>query len=132
VIAVPEAKTHATRKKALGEEAYDSLEKVLGRLDESLAFAMNRCAERGQGFLARRLAALIRDPANRVVEWHMLFVHDTDTWKDDVVDLLAAKVTQPTELTVVKIDKLQSFVARVYAAAEDVPSQRTRTTGGPA
>ncbi|MER7919055.1 MULTISPECIES: hypothetical protein [unclassified Streptomyces] len=132
VIAVPEVKTRATRKKALGEEAYDSLEKVLGRLDESLAFAMNRCAERGQGFLARRLAALIRNPANRVVERHMLFVHDTDAWKDDVVELLVDKVTQPTELTVVKIDDLQAFVAGVYTAAEDVPSQQTRTTGEPA
>ncbi|MFC9760025.1 hypothetical protein [Streptomyces sp. NPDC056921] len=32
VIAVPEVKTRATRKRALGTEAYDSLEKVLGRL----------------------------------------------------------------------------------------------------
>lgn len=132
VIAVPEVKTRATRKKALGEEAHVSLEKVLGRLDESLAFAMNRCAERRQSYLARRLAALISNPAGRVVERHMLFVHDTGTWKEDVVDLLADKVTQPTELTVVKIDDLQSFVARVYTAAEDVPSQQTRTTGEPA
>lgn len=132
VIAVPEVKTRATRKKALGEEAYDSLEKVLHRLDESLAFAMNRCAEQGHGFLARRLAGLIRNPADRVVERHMLFVHDTGAWKDDVVDLLADKVTHPTELTVVKIDDLQSFVARVYTAAEDVPSRQTRTTGEPA
>ncbi|MEU2075533.1 hypothetical protein [Streptomyces sp. NPDC013489] len=132
VVAVPEVKTRATRKMRLGEEAYESLESVLGRLDESLAFAMNRCAERGQGFLARRLADLIKNPQDRVVERHMVFVHDNGKWKDDVVELLAAKVTEPTELTVVKIDNLQEFVARVYQAAEQAVGQRSDQAGGAA
>jgi len=118
VIAVPEVKTRATRKRDLGREAYDSLEKVLDRLDESLHFAMARCAERNQQFLVRRLAALLRRPAERVVERHMVFVHDAFVWKDDVVDLLADVVTQRTELTVVKIRGLKDFVTRVYQAAE--------------
>ncbi|MFI1177627.1 Hachiman antiphage defense system protein HamA [Streptomyces melanogenes] len=123
VIAVPEVKTRATRKRTLGAEAYDSLEKVLDRLDESIAFAMNRCADRGHEFLAKRLAELLARPLDRVVERHMLFVHDAGVWKDDVVELLAAKVSQPTELTVVKIDGLQDFVARVYKAAEADPAR---------
>lgn len=118
VIAVPEVKTRATRKRALGTEAYDSLEKVLGRLDESLHFALVRCAERDHQFLVRHLAALLRRPQERVVERHMVFVHDAVVWKDDVVALLADVVTQRTELTVVKISGLQDFVARVYQAAE--------------
>ncbi|WP_331726608.1 Hachiman antiphage defense system protein HamA [Streptomyces sp. NBC_00280] len=118
VIAVPEVKTRATRKRALGTEAYDSLEKVLGRLDESLHFALIRCAERDHQFLVRHLAALLRHPEDRVVERHMVFVHDALVWKDDVVALLAGVVTQRTELTVVKISGLQDFVARVYQAAE--------------
>lgn len=129
MIAVPEVKTRATRKRALGEEAYDSLEKVLDRLDESIAFAMNRCAEQGHRFLAKHLAALLRPSADRAVERHMLFLHDAKTWKDDVVDLLAQKVTERTELTVVKVLDLQEFIARVYKAAEAGPLGRREETG---
>ncbi|MFG2563237.1 hypothetical protein [Streptomyces sp. NPDC048496] len=118
VIAVPEVKTRATRKKALGQEAYASLEKVMDRLDESIHFAMARCSEAGPQFLAGHLAGLLRRPGHRVVERHMVFVHDTKTWKDDVVTLLAGVVQQRTELTVVKIPGLQDFVARVYKVAE--------------
>lgn len=132
VIAVPEVKTRATRKKTLGEEAHDSLEKVLARLDESLVFSMARCLNHGHMFLARHLAALTSRPENRTVERHMLFVHDTGTWNEDVVELLADKVTEPTELTVVMIDNLQEFVIRVYGAAEQVPGQQANRAGGAA
>ncbi|WP_432163944.1 Hachiman antiphage defense system protein HamA [Streptomyces tendae] len=118
VIAVPEVKTRATRKLDLGLEAYDSLEKVLDRLDESLHFALVRCAERNHQFLVRHLAGLLRRPKERVVERHMVFVHDAVAWKDEIVDRLADKVIHRTELTVVKIRRLQDFVARVYQAAE--------------
>ncbi|MDX3365020.1 SAVED domain-containing protein [Streptomyces sp. ME02-6987-2C] len=118
VIAVPEVKTRATRKRDLGKEAYDSLEKVLDRLDESLHFALARCSERNHQFLVRHLAALVRRPRDRVVERHMVFVHDALVWKEDVVELLADVVTRRTELTVVKIRDLKDFVARAYRAAE--------------
>ncbi|WP_406274944.1 DUF1837 domain-containing protein [Actinacidiphila glaucinigra] len=127
-IAVPEVKTRATRKRDLGEEARDSLEKVLGRLDESLHFALARCAERDHQFLVRHLAGLLRRPNERVVERHMVFVHDALVWKDDVVDLLADVVTQRTELTVVKIRGLKDFVARVYQAAETGAAPRRPET----
>jgi hypothetical protein len=48
----------------------------------------------------------------------MVFVHDSSTWRDDAVTLLAEVVTKRTELTVVKIKQLQEFVVRVYEAAE--------------
>jgi hypothetical protein len=118
VIAVPEVKTRTTRKRDLGTEAYDSLEKVLDRLDESLHFALVRCDERNHQFLTRHLADLLRRPQNRKVERHMVFVHDADVWKEDVVTLLDDVVTQRTELTVVKISGLKDLVARVYQAAE--------------
>ncbi|MFE3603393.1 hypothetical protein [Streptomyces sp. NPDC059142] len=131
VIAVPEVKTRATRKRALGTEAHDSLEKVLVRLDESLHFALFRCAERDHQFLVRHLAALLRRPEERVVERHMVFVHEALVRKDDVVALLADVVTQRTKLTVVKISGLQDFVARVYRAAETgAGSRRTETDKG--
>lgn len=117
-VAVPEVKTRATRKLDLGTEAYDSLEKVLDRLDESLHFALARCIERNHPFLVRHLGSLLRRPQERVVERHMVFVHDAQVWKDDVVTRLAELVTQRTELTVVKINGLKDFVARVYQAAE--------------
>ncbi|MDN3356833.1 Hachiman antiphage defense system protein HamA [Actinomadura sp. DC4] len=133
VIAVPEVKTRATRKLDLGLEAYDSLEKVLDRLDESLHFALARCAERNHQFLVRNLADLLRRPKERVVERHMVFVHDTLAWKDEIVDRLADKVTHRTELTVVKISGLQDFVARVYQAAVTGAGPRhTETTHGTA
>lgn len=125
-VAVPEVKTRATRDRHVGTEAYDSLEKVLDRLDESINFVFARCMERGQGFLARRLAELLRHPNNRLVERHMVFIHDAAKWKDDIITSLAAVVTQPTELTVVKIDNLQAFIARVYRAAETNPTSDTR------
>ncbi|WP_331718347.1 Hachiman antiphage defense system protein HamA [Streptomyces sp. NBC_00624] len=124
VIAVPEVKTRSTRKRDLGQEAYESLEKVMDRLDESLHFAMVRCSERGHPFLVGHLAGLLRRPRDRVVERHMVFVHDAGAWKEDVVTLLAKVVTQPTELTVVKVQDLKEFVARVYRAAESGPAHR--------
>lgn len=80
-VAVPEVKTRASRDNRVGSEAYDSLEKVLDRLDESIHFLMARCSDRGQVFLARRLGALLREPERRRVERHMLFVHDAASWK---------------------------------------------------
>ncbi|MFB7301446.1 hypothetical protein, partial [Streptomyces rubiginosohelvolus] len=74
--------------------------------------------ERQQGFLARRIAEVLRQPEHRSVERHMVFVHDHAAWKEEVVTRLAGIVKQPTELTVVKISNLQDFVARVYKAAE--------------
>jgi hypothetical protein len=129
VIAVPEVKTRAYRDRKVGQEAYDSLEKVLVRLDESLHFALARCSERGHQFLVRHLAGLLRNPGQRVVERHMVFVHDDHTWKDDIVTMLAGLVTQPTELTVVKINGLKDFVARVYQAAETGAASRRIETG---
>ncbi|MEU2510013.1 Hachiman antiphage defense system protein HamA [Streptomyces sp. NPDC007863] len=127
-IAVPEVKTRAYRDNRVGSEAYDSLEKVLDRLDESIHFLMARCADRGQAFLALRLGALLRDPERRQVERHMLFVHDAGSWKEDIVAGLSMKVTERTELTVVKIDDLKEFVGRVYEAAETAPSTTSSGT----
>lgn len=131
VVAVPEVKTRATRDPRVAKGAYESLEKVLGRLDESIAFAMARCNDRGQAFLAKRLASLLAKPENRAVERHMLFVHDARAWKEDIVTLLSDLVTEPTSLTVVKIEELQEFIARVYTAAEVATSRdRTGVRGG--
>jgi hypothetical protein len=133
-VAVPEVKTRATRKRDLGQEALDSLDKILDkdRLDESIRFVMVRCLDRGQGFLARRLAELLKQPDNRIVERHMVFVHDEAAWKDDVVTLLAGIINQPTELTVVKIRDLQDFVSRVYRAAEAGVAPRHQDRGAAA
>ncbi|MEU9074525.1 hypothetical protein AB0D22_07560 [Kitasatospora sp. NPDC048538] len=130
VIAVPEVKTRARRDLRVIAEAHESLEKVLGRLDESIRFLMVRCHERGQTFLSRRLAALLTPPARRRVERHMVFVHDAKSWKPDIVDRLDALVTVRTRLTVVKVDALQDFVARVYDAAEAAPGSTTRSDNG--
>ncbi|MFD4588934.1 hypothetical protein [Streptomyces sp. NPDC058434] len=124
VVAVPEVKTRATRDRQVGREAHESLEKVIDRLDESIHFAMVRCMDHGHQFLTRHLAGLLRSDQDRVVERHMVFVHDAAAWKDDVVTILAEVVNDPTELTVVKIDNLKEFVARVYQAAETGASQR--------
>ncbi|WP_199034021.1 hypothetical protein [Glycomyces salinus] len=132
IVAVVEVKTRTARDKQVGPEAHESLEAVLTRLDESFAFAMARCLERGHGFLARRLGALIREPDDRTIERHMVFVHDAAAWKEDVVDLLAERVTEPTELTVVKIDELRSFILEIYAAAESAPSQGAKDQGASA
>lgn len=130
IVAVPEVKTRANRDRDVAKEAHQSLEKVLGRLDESIAFAMARCNDRGQTFLAKRLAGLLAKPEYRTVERHMLFVHDARAWKDDIVTLLSAVVTEPTSLTVVKIEELKDFVAKVYAAAELATGRDRSGIGG--
>lgn len=132
VVAVVEVKTRTVRDKQVGAEAHTSLEAVLARLDESFAFAMARCLDCGHRFLARHLAALIKTPDDRTVERHMVFVHDAGAWKDDVIGLLAQKVTEPTELTVVKIDELRSFIGEIYAAAESAPGQQADDQGASA
>ncbi|MFJ8763157.1 hypothetical protein [Streptomyces cyaneofuscatus] len=55
----------------------------------------------------------------------MLFVHDAKSWKEDIVAGLSAKVTEHTELTVVKIDDLKEFIGQVYDAAETAPGNTT-------
>ena len=129
VIAVPEVKTRATRTLDLGLEAHASLEKVLARLDESITFMMARSVEQGHRFLARHLAALLRKGQVRVVERHMVFVHDDVRWREEIVDRLAGVVTNPTQLTVVRIRDLQPFIARVYQAAEAGPAASERKAG---
>jgi hypothetical protein len=128
VIAVAEVKTRATRDKNVAKEASESLDKVLERLDESLAFLMGRCADRGHSFLARHLGALQAPGARRLVHRHIVFVHDAAKWKDDLVTTLARVVTGPTELTAVKIKDLQEFVIRIYQAAEGGFSRQDRTS----
>lgn len=82
VIVVPEVKTRTYRDRKVSQEAYDSLEKALLRLDKSRLFALVRRSERGHQFLVRHLAGLLRKPGERVVERHMVLVHDDRTWKD--------------------------------------------------
>ncbi|WP_269859652.1 Hachiman antiphage defense system protein HamA [Streptomyces sp. RPT161] len=130
VVAVAEVKTRSRRDKQVASEASESLEKVLERLDESLAFLMARCADRQHFFLARHLGALQRPGARRKIHRHIVFVHDADKWNDDMVTLVAGVVTQPTELTAVKIKDLKEFVARVYWVAE--AGLAPRTHGGEA
>jgi hypothetical protein len=119
VIAVPEAKALANRDLNIGKKGYESLEKVLGRLDESLHFVIARLAEHGNAALAARVGALLRDP--RTVERHIMLVQEASTWDDRVLERLAEVAAQPVHVTILRLSDLRTLVEAAYdAAAEDL------------
>ncbi|MEV0193389.1 hypothetical protein AB0I39_33275 [Kitasatospora purpeofusca] len=120
-IAVPKVKTLASRDRTMVQDTYESLDKVLGRLDENVAFTNDRA----HTFLAHRLGVLLRPSAAWAVERYMLFVHDARSSKEDIVKQFDQQVSERTELTIVKIAELRDFVARVYDAAAETATGRT-------
>ena len=117
--AVPEVKTLTTRDPNIGIEGYKSLQKVLGRLDQSVHFVVARLAERGQSALAGRVAALLRGA--RQLERHIVVVQEASCWDDRVVERLQAEMQQPVRLTMLRLAGLRELIAGAYdAAAEDL------------
>lgn len=119
VIAVPEAKTLANRNLDIGKEGWDSLEKVLSRLDESLHFVIARLAERGSPALAARVGALLRGA--RTIERHIMLVQEQSSWDDRELQRLSEVATQPVHVTTLRLVGLRELVAAAYdAAAKDL------------
>ncbi len=119
VIAVPEAKTLANRDLNIGKEGYDSLEKVLSRMDQSLQFVIAVLDARGNATLAARVGTLLR--GERTIERHIMLVHEKSCWDDRVLERLSEVATQPVHVTVLRLGGLRALVAAAYdAAAEDL------------
>lgn len=123
-VAVPEVKTRTTRKLDIGEEAVESLDKVLGRLSQSIWFVTQRL-HASNNILAKRIAPLIQR-TDVDIRRHIVLVHDTATWSDEVLTRLAARVIEPTRVTVIRVPQLKDLIAEAYSAAETEPGRRAR------
>jgi hypothetical protein len=132
VIAVPEVKTRSTKNLDVGKEAHKSLNITLRTLDASLDFIVTQLVERGNAALGTRLFRLIANP-DKVIERHVVVVHDDDAWDDRILDRLGEVVEDPTEATVILMKSLWDRITATYAAAArhvHPEGRRTASTSG--
>jgi len=119
VIAVPEVKTRTLRKRPdydVGKEAHDSLASALRTLDSSIEFVGARLIDQGNLALATRVLALLTEMPKQI-ERHVFVLHEDSQWTDRVVERLDAVVTDNTDFTVVRMQKLKERIATTYEAA---------------
>jgi hypothetical protein len=119
VVAVPEVKTRTLRQKPdydVGKEAHDSLASVLRTLDSSIEFVGARLIDQENLPLATRVLALLTEKPKQI-ERHVFVVHEDSQWRDRVVEKLAEVVTDTTEFTVIRMQKLKERISTTYEAA---------------
>ena len=117
VIAVPEVKTRATRRRDVLVQAVESLDKIVpGGLAEAIIFVHARFRSTNPT-LADRIAGLLAPTSDHLVERFLVIVHDAATWKDDVIDTARPKISEETTALVVHLDGLAALVDKVYQRA---------------
>jgi hypothetical protein len=120
VVAVLEVKTRVERRLGIGVEAYDQLaETIRGGLGQALSFTIARLADQNPT-LATRIARLFEEP--RVIERHVILVHDDSTWKEEIVARLekAVKANRTQAIAVViRLPSLPDLVEGSYRAASE-------------
>lgn len=114
VVVVPEVKTRTDRRLNVGVEAHESLEKVLVDLPQAITFVVARLNDRGIE-LASRVAQLLKTAY--VVERHIVLVNDDTAWSETIVERLGGKVTDETNVTIMRIPKLADVITKAYDAA---------------
>ncbi|MFI7642972.1 hypothetical protein [Nonomuraea sp. NPDC049400] len=124
VVATPEVKTRLSKQLNVGVEAVASLQGVLDDLPSSLHFAAARLLDRKIA-LGARLGALLVGPYR--VERHIVLVQDDTGWDERIVERLAAQLTDPTEVSVIRLHDLRSMIGRAYTTAAAVAQARTGT-----
>lgn len=119
VVAAPEVKTHTQtrRRLELGEKAEYSLSIALDRLDESINFVVRMLTMGGHTALAVRIGQIML--GTRVVERHMVFVHESCSFSQEMMKRLEAALTGPTTAHILRRDRLAELINAVYLAAED-------------
>ena len=119
VIAAPEVKTHTQTRRSLGlgEKAEHSLSIALNRLDESINFVVRMLTTQGHTALAVRIGKVML--GTRVIERHMVFVHESSSFSQAMMTRLEAALTGPTTAHVVRLDGLAALIKAAYTAAEN-------------
>lgn len=119
VVAAPEVKTHTQtrRRLELGEKAEYSLSIALDRLDESINFVVRMLTMRGHTALAMRIGQIML--GTRIVERHMVFVHESCSFSQEMMTRLEAALAGPTTAHVLRRDGLAELINAAYLAAEN-------------
>jgi hypothetical protein len=117
---VPEVKTRTSKQLNLGVEANDSLNMVLERLSQSIAFVVARLNERNSA-LTPHVAELLRE-TDFEVQRQVVFVHEHGD--DGILDRLAEATADQTCVTVIRLEGLAALVEDAYGAAEGASSRR--------
>jgi hypothetical protein len=125
IVAVPEVKTRTSKQLNLGVEANDSLNMVLERLSQSIAFVVARLNERNSA-LTPHVAKLLGE-ADFEVQRQVVFVHEHGPWDDRILDRLAVATADPTRVTVIRLEGLAALVDDAYGAAEGAPARHETT-----
>ncbi|MEV1179406.1 hypothetical protein [Nonomuraea sp. NPDC049784] len=122
IVATPEVKTRLDKRLDVGVQAVQSLQGVLDDLPSSLHFAAARLLDRKIA-LGARVGALLIAPYR--VERHIVLVQDEADWDERIVDRLAAHLTEPTEVSVIRLPELRAMIARAYTTAAAAAQART-------
>lgn len=119
IVAAPEVKTHTqTRRRLdLGEKAEYSLSIALDRLDESINFVVRMLTVQGRTALAVRIGGILQGV--RTVERHMVFVQESCSFSEVMMNRLEAALAGPTTAHVLKRDDLAKLIDAAYLAAEN-------------
>lgn len=119
VVAAPEVKTHTQtrRRLELGEKAEHSLSIALVRLDESINFVVRMLTMRGHTALAVSIGRIML--GTRIVERHMVFVHESCSFSQEMMTRLEAALAGPTTAHVLRRERLAELIDAVYLAAEN-------------
>jgi hypothetical protein len=119
VVAAPEVKTHTQKRRSLdlGKKAEYSLSIALARLDESINFVVRMLTIEGQTALAARIGQIML--GTRIVERHMVFVHESCSYSQEMMTRLEAALAGPTTAHVLRRDGLAELINAVYLAAAE-------------
>lgn len=132
VVAIPEVKTRSRRIKKdlqVGVEAHSSLEGALSTLDASIQFVAVRLIEQGNVSLGTRVMSLLADDS-KIVERHIVVIHEDEQWDDRMVERLCAVVTTTTEATVIRMRDVRERIDTTYAAAARSMYPESHSSGG--
>ena len=131
VIAVPEVKTQNAKRPEVGEKAAISLDGALESLDAGIEFVAVRLLEQGNALGTRVLRLLVDE--SKVIERHVVVIHEDTTWDDRIVGRLGGAVTETTEATMIRVRQLSERIAATYSAAARAvhPDGRLAATSQP-
>jgi hypothetical protein len=110
VVAAPEVKTHTQKHRSLdlGKKAEYSL---------SIDFVVRMLTIEGQTALAARIGRIML--GTRIVERHMVFVHESCSFSQEMMTRLEAALAGPTTAHVLRREGLAELINAVYLAAEN-------------
>ncbi len=116
IVAVPEVKTQNDKRLGIGLKANDSLAGALDSLGAGIHFVGAQLLRQGNAVLGARVLGLLADDT-KVIERHVVVVHEDSAWDDRIIDRLGAVVSETTEATIIRVRQLRERIATTYTAA---------------